>query len=140
MKKITGTSSSNTFLFSVPPLASLPANPTKIMFYVRGTSTGKSLSMNIYKAGSGYDCFNLGDLGATGVTVEKTTVLQTTGSSIGSGVNDYIGTINTNNTWVKVTLNITGIPINTDPGSNIFALKIGKDSTYDLHVDHFTIQ
>lgn len=137
--KISGTPTANGFVFSVPPLATLPANPTKIMFYVRGTTTGKSLSMNIYRTGSGFDCFNLGDLGATGVTIQKTTVLQTTGT-IGSGVNDYIGTINTNNAWVKVTLDITGIPINTATGSNIFALKIGKDSAYNLHVDHFTIQ
>lgn len=138
--KITGTPTANGFVFSVPPLATLPANPTKIMFYVRGTTTGKSLSMNIYRSGTGYDCFNLGDLGATGVTIQKTGELQTTGNAIGSGVNNYVGTINTNNAWVKVTLNITGIDINTNTGSNIFALKIGKDSAYDLHVDHFTIQ
>jgi hypothetical protein len=134
--KISGTPTANGFLFSVPPLTNLPANPTKIMFYVRGTTTGKSLSMNIYRAGTGFDAFNLGDLGATGVTLQKVTELNTDGS----GVNNYVGTINTNNAWVKVTLNITGIPINTSTTSNIFALKIGKEAAYDLYVDHFTIQ
>ncbi|MCY1635944.1 DUF5689 domain-containing protein [Marinifilum sp. D737] len=98
---------------------------TKIVFYIKGTS-GKSLSLNVYKA-DGYARFNLGDYSAE-ATIEP------------SSSNSYTGTIDTSGEWVKVTLNITDVALQTTAGESLFALKVGKEQAYDLLVDDITIE
>lgn len=98
---------------------------TKIVFYIKGTS-GKSLSLNVYKA-DGYARFNLGDYSAE-ATIEP------------SSSNSYTGTIDTSGEWVKVTLNIADVALQTTAGESLFALKVGKEQAYDLLVDDITIE
>lgn len=133
--KISGTPAGNDFVFTVSAPAGLPTNATKITFFVKGTS-GKSLTLNIYRATAGFDVFNVGNLATTSVTIKKATLNKTSGN----GSNKYTGTINTNNTWVKVTLDISNISINTSEGTDFFALKVGKGIAYDLNLDNFTIE
>ncbi len=133
--KISGTPAGNDFVFTVSAPAGLPTNATKITFFVKGTS-GKSLSINLYRATGGFDVFNVGNLATTTLTIKKATLNKTSGN----GSNKYTGTINTNNTWVKVTLDISNISINTSEGTDFFALKVGKSLAYDLNLDNFTIE
>lgn len=125
--RLNGTPSANGYVFSVPAPANLPTNATKISFYVKGTAA-KSLSFNVYRSTTGFDPFNLLDLSTSPVTLETVPT------------NQYIGTINTNNNWVKVTLNIANLSINTNTASNTFALKVGGSVVYDLYLDNFMIE
>ena len=123
----TASAPGNDFVFTTNYISTIPANATKISFYVKGTAA-KSLSLNVYKQGTGYYAFNAGDL----TTNKLLTVAEN---------NQYTGTINTNNEWVLVTLDISGLTdLNTSTGSNYFALKIGKEVAYDLYLDNFVIE
>ncbi|PXX95705.1 hypothetical protein DF185_21670 [Marinifilum breve] len=121
-----GTPTKNDYVFTATVPEGFDATgKTKIVFYIKGTS-GKSLSLNVYKA-DGYDKFNLGDYSAA-ATIEP------------SSSNSYTGTIDTSGEWVKVTLNITDVALQTTAGESLFALKVGKEQAYDLLVDDITIE
>jgi len=130
---IDGAVSSNEYAFTVLSHASIPANPTKITFYIKGTATGKSLSFNVY-SGTGIATtdakyYNLGICNSTtDVTLNPTSQ------------NSYTGSIDTQGAWVKITLDISTLTLNTSGTGNIFALKTGSSSTYDLLVDNITIE
>jgi hypothetical protein len=122
----------NDYVFTSFPNTGLPAAPTKMHFYIKGTAS-KTVSINIYKNdGVAYTVFNLDD-----VTVDKT---------ISPGVsNQYIGTINTGGEWRLITLDLSTLTVNDDinlthPSLNFFALKVGKEAPYDLQFDNFTIE
>ena len=133
---LSGTPTGNDYVFTAKAPAGLPANPTKITFWVKGTA-GKSLSLNVNRSTSGFEAFNVGVLGSTAVTIDKNPELN---PSSGSGANQYVGAINTNNQWVKVTLNISDMSIMATEGSDFFSLKVGKDVAYDLYLDNFMIE
>jgi len=139
---LNGTPTANDYVFTISAAAhgTFPANPKKITFWVKGTSA-KSLSLNIYRgtAGTAYDVFNVGTLGSTPVTLSKA-ALQTTGANAGSGTNAYTGAIDTSGQWVKITLDISDVQINTTTAGSLFALKVGSNSAYNLHVDNIEIQ
>lgn len=124
---ITGSTSANEYLFTALAGASIPASATKIVLYLKGTATGKSLSLNVYSADAtgGYYKFNLGD--CTGNT-----------NLAASSQNSYTGSIDTGGQWIKVTLDITGYNLNTT--GNLFALKTSSSATYDLYVDDITFE
>ena len=120
----------NDYVFTTLLSGSLPANATKISFYVKGTAA-KSISMNVYKQGSGYYAFNAEDLSTN-------KLLTAAATSVG---NQYTGTINTNNQWVLVTLDISSLTdLNTTAGTSFFALKIGKTAAYDIYLSNFVIE
>jgi len=133
---LSGTPTANDYVFTAKAPAGLPANPTKITFWVKGTS-GKSLSLNVNRATSGFEAFNVGDLGTSAVTINKNPELNPTS---GSGANQYVGVINTNNQWVKITLNVADMSVMTTAGSDFFSLKVGRDVAYDLYLDNFEIE
>lgn len=133
--RINGTPTGNDYVFTVKAPSGLPANATKITFWVKGTS-GKSLSLNVYRSTTGYDVFNVDVLGTTAITLNKSTEIN----SSGNGTNQYTGAIDTSNQWVKITLNIADVSINTTAGGDIFALKVGKEVAYDLYLDNFEIE
>lgn len=129
---LNGTPAGNDYVFTtlVPTGLSL-AGKTKIVFYIKGTAA-KSLSMNVYVGagstmGTDYKCYNLGDC-----TTEKT--ITPTAS------NDYAGTINTNGEWIKVTLDISSLTVNSTVGQNLFAIKVGRSAAYDLLIDDITVE
>lgn len=134
--QIVGTPPGNDYVFTAKAPAGLPANPTKITFWVKGAA-GKSLSLNVNRATTGFEAFNVGDLATSAVTINKNPELNPTS---GSGANQYVGVINTNNQWVKITLNIADMAMMTTAGSDMFSLKVGRDVAYDIYLDNFEIE
>ena len=131
---LSGAVSANEYVFTIDSQTSLPANPTTITLYIKGTATGKSLSFNVYigqgtTMGTDYRCYNLGVVSAT-----SDVPLSSTAS------NSYTGSIDTQGAWVKVTLDITGLTLNTSGTGYLFALKTGSAATYNLLVDDITIE
>lgn len=129
---LNGTPSANGYVFTatVPDGFSLDGK-SKIIFHIKGTAA-KSLSLNVYVGagttmGTDYKCYNLG-------TYSEPGTLEPTSS------NSYTGTIDTNGEWVKVTLNISDLTINSTAGLNLFALKVGGTAAYDLLVDDITLE
>jgi hypothetical protein len=133
---LNGTPSANDYVFTILASArgTIPANPTKITFWVKGTSA-KSLSLNVYRSTTGYDVFNVGIL-STGAVILSKAALNTSNN----GTNSYTGTIDTNGQWVKVTLNLSDVSINNSNTGDIFALKVGSNSLYNLQIDNIEIQ
>lgn len=133
---INGTPTANDYVFTVLASAkgNIPAAPTKITFWVKGTAA-KSLSINVYRATTGYDVFNVASLNSLPVTLNKAVL-----NDSGNGTNNYGGTIDTNNTWVKVTLNIADVDHKQTNAGDLFALKVGSNAAYNLHIDNIEIQ
>ena len=126
----------NDYVFTILASArgTIPANPTKITFWVKGTSA-KSLSLNVSRSTTGYDVFNVGSLSTGAVILSKATL-----NTSNNGTNSYTGTIDTNGQWVKVTLNLSDVSINNSNTGDIFALKVGSNSLYNLQIDNIEIQ
>ncbi|MBD0831038.1 DUF5689 domain-containing protein [Aestuariibaculum sediminum] len=124
----TGGATGNDYVFTAVGHGSLTDTYNTIHFYLKGTSN-KSISINLYKTDGAYYRFNLGD-----VSDDKTIKA--------SSSNQYGGVINTNEEWVLITLDLSEITdLNlTNTNSDFFALKIGKESTYNLYLDNFTIE
>ncbi len=121
--------SGNDYVFTALANSDLPATYSSIKFNVKGTTAGKSISINLYKTDGSYYRFNLGDITA------NTTIPA-------AASNQYSGTIDTGGNWVQITLDLSGITdLNTtDNEASFFALKIGKEAAFDLYLDNFTIE
>ncbi len=123
---ISGKAMKTDYLFKMPISAEADiTNKTKISFYIKGTSTERTLSFNV-----GTLHFNLKDC-----TADKSLDKESK--------NKYDGVINAND-WVKVTLNL-GADAATIPADATFDFKVGgstksKDVNYDLYIDKITIE
>ena len=126
-----GQRSQNGFAFTTRTTGTnLPANPTKLHFWVKGTAA-KSLNIYVYKTdGSNYS-FNVGSL------TENKLVTENNG-----GNNSYTGTINTNGEWKVVQLDLEGLTdINTtNAAGNFIAFRVGNNANYNLLIDNITIE
>ncbi|MFV0146521.1 T9SS type A sorting domain-containing protein [Empedobacter falsenii] len=124
---ITTNTSKNDYVFTSRLGNTVSAQPKEITFWVKGTA-GKSLSLNVFKSGSGYYAYNVGDL---------TSDLKV----VSSANNQYGGLIDTNGNWVKVTLDLTDkTDLNiADIEKDFFSLKIGKDVDYALDIDNIQL-
>ena len=125
--QIKSTPTGNDYVFTVQNVEVKTANPTKITFKLKGTANGRSLSLNVYSGGNAYKAFNVGD-----VTADKTISVAAN--------NQYGGSINTNGKWITITLDLTGVEVNTSGSGNLFALKVGKEVAWDVMVDDFKIE
>lgn len=128
--QIIGTPTGNDYVFTSFATTGLPANPKRITFYVKGTAASKSMSFNVYKDSdnSKYYCFNLG-------TFTKGAILEAVDT------NQYTGSINTSGEWKLVELSLAGLPdLALTPGKQVFALKVGKDSAFNLLIDQIKIE
>ncbi|MFA5556832.1 MAG: DUF5689 domain-containing protein [Flavobacteriaceae bacterium] len=131
MKIQMASTGSNELAISSYAYADLPENPSKIIFWMKGTSA-KTLSVSMFRADnpSQWVAFNLGNVtGTKGIT--------------SSGSNSYTGTINTNGEWVQIILDLAsaGIDFNVDDFSNVFfGIRVGNNAAYDLEFDNFTIE
>ncbi|MFI2741423.1 DUF5689 domain-containing protein [Zhouia sp. PK063] len=124
----TSGTSSNDYVFSTLSPTTMPSSYSKITFKLKGTAGSKSISINLYDNSGGYYRFNLGEITA------NTTITS-------SGSNSYSGSINTNGDWVTITLDLSEITdLNTDTSKDLFALKIGKASDFNVYLDDFYIQ
>ncbi|SDE09303.1 T9SS type A sorting domain-containing protein [Riemerella columbipharyngis] len=124
----------NLYLFSVLGGKGSPINAEtadKLTFMIKGKTTGKSLSINVYTADDEtYKAFNLGDLEGEDKNLSS------------SEKNNYNGTIDTKGKWVKVTLDISGIEgINfSDNSRNFFGIKVGKSADYNIDIDDIKLE
>lgn len=124
---ITGTPTGNDYVFTSRLGSTVTSQPKQITFWVKGTA-GKSLSLNLYKGDGKYYVYNVGDL-SSDVTV------------VSAANNQYVGLIDTNDKWVKVTLDLsdkTDLNV-TDLEKDFFALKVGKDVSYALDIDNIQL-
>lgn len=126
--QIKGTPQKNDYVFTVENVEVKATNPLKITFKMKGECAGKSISINVYdNSGSNYVKYNLGDI--------------TTDAKIGvAESNQYNGSINTNGKWITITLDLTGVEVNTAGSGSLFALKVGKEVAWDVMVDDFKIE
>ncbi|MGI9525538.1 MAG: T9SS type A sorting domain-containing protein [Weeksellaceae bacterium] len=123
---IVGTPTRNDYVFTATAPEGLPADITEIFFFVKGTSPSKSISMNLYDNAGDYYKFNGGEITNADVVLEA------------EGSNQYAGSIDTKGNWTKVSLNLENISnYSTDASANFFALKVGKESAFDIDVDNF---
>jgi len=91
--------------------------------WVKG-SAAKSLSFNV-ETTSGRVFYNLGAFGAENITLAA------------QENNQYTGAVNTNGEWKLITLNIEGLTLNST--GDLFAVKAGSRTTYDLIIDNIKI-
>ena len=42
--------------------------------------------------------------------------------------------------WITITLDLTGVEVNTSGSGNLFALKVGKEAAWDVMLDDFKIE
>lgn len=126
----------NGFVFTVEKIKNVPSNATKMSFLIKGTSE-KSLSINLYKNnGTNYEAFNLESLTAS-KTIEKA---SPSSFDPNNGNNLYGGTINTNNNWIKVTLNLSGVDYNRSGNGSFFAIRMGNNANYNLLIDEIRFE
>ncbi|QTV06464.1 DUF5689 domain-containing protein [Faecalibacter bovis] len=128
---IDGQRSANGFVFTTrPTVTDLPANPTKLHFWVKGTAA-KSLNIYLYKNDGTNYSFNVGSLTDNKLVTENN-----------GGNNSYTGTINTNGEWKVVQLDLEGLTdINTSNiNGNFIAFRVGNNANYNLLVDNITIE
>jgi len=127
----TSGTSNNELVFISRAYADLPENPSRITFWMKGTSA-KSFSISLYRADnpSQWVAFNVGSVTSTkGIT--------------SSGNNSYTGTINTGGEWVQIILDLgsAGVEFNTsDFNANFFGIRVGNNANYDLHLDNFLVE
>lgn len=134
--QISGTPKGNNYVFSTPTTnANAGKSYSKLTFMMKGTAKKKSLSINVYNnGGKTYDGFNLG-------IVTGPVTIKTNGSTKDKKyVNLYDGNIDTKGEWVLVTLDLTGVELNTSGSGNTFAFKDGKEGDYDLYIDDIRLQ
>ena len=137
--KVSGTPSKNDYFFTVENKSGkVLTGKSKITFYVKGTATGKGISINLYPADNtvsgltqqDYYAYNLGNINNADVTIQDA-------SHAARNQNDYNGSV-TATDWVKVTLDISGKAL--AKSGNLIAFKGGKTGVYDLLIDDITIE
>lgn len=137
--KVSGTLAKNGFFFTVENKSGKEfTGKSKITFYVKGTATGKGISINLYPAGNtvsgltqqGYYAYNLGNINNADVTIQDA-------SHEAKNQNAYAGSVNATD-WIKVTLDISGKAL--AKSGDLIAFKGGKGGVYDLLIDDITIE
>lgn len=137
--KVSGSMAKNGYFFTVENKSGKEfTGKSKITFYIKGTATGKGISINLYPADNtvpglkqqGYYAYNLGVINNADVTIQDA-------SHADRNQNDYNGSV-TATDWVKVTLDVEGKSLATS--GNLIAFKGGKTGVYDLLIDDITIE
>lgn len=125
---LTGVPAGNDYVFTAKLEKEIPKDLKEITFWIKGTSTGKSISINVYRANGTYYVFNLGNL----TTSAKFSSLTQ---------NQYTGSVNTSGEWIQVTLDLSNrSDLNlSNVGKDFFALKVGRDANLAIDVDNFQI-
>lgn len=131
--KTTNAGTANGYIASAANYMKSKGSFTKVTFWLKGTTTAKSISINL-----GGKYFNLGyTTGATPILPNYTGAA--TPAAQATGVNDYQGAL-TFASWTKITLDISSIDDAALTASKI-AFKFGKNTsttvfaTYDIYID-----
>lgn len=127
---LSGTMAANDFLFrSAAVLGPPPPGTTKISFRIRGTISGKGLSVQLGPLGSSApgDIFSGGVIGAVDKSIDSRTS------------HSYTGSVDTAGLWVKVSLNLVA-RYGDGRDSNLaggLSLKTGAGAVCDAYLDDF---
>lgn len=123
-----GTNTSTAFIFTSAVPLNAQGTYTKISFWVKGAITGVDKTLSIQVGGVGSNApgqlFPCGVIGASDKTV------------VSASGHSYIGSLNTEGNWVKITLDlITGTATTT--AGNTIAFKVGGATglTCDFYID-----
>ena len=109
----------------------IPSGTETISFLLRGVSSARSMSVNVYSDQVGangqqsYVCYNLGEVGSRDVVLQP------------EPRNLYKGTINTCGQWIKVSLDVRSVGLSSQRGGESLAIKLGGASDIDLMLDDF---
>ncbi len=121
--------SGNDYLLSFK--GAIHSGARSLTFLLKGTGSARSLSVNVYGDHLGangqqsYVCYNLGDVSSHDKMLRA------------EPRNLYKGTIDTRGQWIKVTLDLTAVDLNTDPAREMLAIKLGGASDVALMLDDF---
>lgn len=135
-----GTSSANIFRVKTPANFSLEGK-NRISFYVNGTATPRSLAVLLYyEENNYYYAYNLGSITTEDVVIEPTVGASATSS----GKTSYTGTIDTQNKWIKVSLNVSPDKLiygyRKAEGLTLMTLRLVGNTDFNLLVDDFIIE
>ena len=109
----------------------IPSGTKTISFLLKGISSARSLSVNVYSDQLGangqqsYVCYNLGEVGSRDVVL------------LPEPRNLYKGTINTRGQWIRVSLDVRSVDLSSQRGGESLAIKLGGASDIDLMLDDF---
>lgn len=135
-----GTRSANIFRAKVPANFTLEGK-NKISFYVKGTAAPRSLVVMLYyEENNYYYSYNLGSITTDDVVIEPTVGA----SAAASGKTNYSGTIDTQNKWVKISLDISPEKLiygyRKAEGMTLMTLRLVGNTEFDLLVDNFVLE
>ncbi len=108
--------SANGYIFSSAVNCSSKGSYTKITFYIKGTASAKSLSINY-----GGKFFNLGTIADNAATIST------------SSTNSYTGSLSFAD-WTKITLDISALDDAAITAAKM-SFKFGSGSAYDIYID-----
>jgi len=127
------TGSGGDIVFTAIKTTDIPENPNRITFYIKGKSASKSISISVFKKEKkadekNYYSFNLGKLDAKIISPSENV--------------SYSGSIDTNDEWVLVELDLENINDNISmvDNGNLFAFRVGKNSNFDILIDDIKIE
>jgi hypothetical protein len=106
----------NGFIFNSNTNCNPKLSNTKITFWIKGTASGKSISINF-----GLKMFNLGTINNSGTVITP------------SGSNSYTGSL-TFTEWTKITLDIANIN-DAEIINNKLSFKYGSSGIYNIFID-----
>lgn len=118
----------NDFVLTVKSNSKNFAGKKAITFYLKGTSN-KTLSFEFFNEGKKKNVF----FGLENVSGDKTI-------KVGKGHQYANGKIDTQDKWVKITLDISGVSEKLGKGANLFTIKLGGGAPYNLLLDDFVIE
>lgn len=130
--KLSGTRTGNDVVFTVTDPANIEGKHiSKVTFFVKGTSASKSIVVQLSDKNKNIKSYSVKDIGTTEVVVNPVD---------GNKNNVYTGVINTNGNWTKIILDTSSFEMGQDKYNNIFTLRVGKASAYDLMIDDITFE
>ena len=128
LKIETQSEKSNDFVLTVKANSKKFSGKKAITFYLKGKS-GKTLSFEFFTANKKNNVF----FGLESVSSDKTI-------DVGKGHQYANGKIDTQDKWVKITLDISKVTEKLGTGANLFTIKLGSDAPYNLLLDDFAIE
>ena len=117
----------------------VPTTATAISFLMKGQASRRSLSIQVYDAMGYFVAYNLGDV------QQSKSVSPSSRTNKEGNVNQYNGTIDTHDQWIKITLPLAGVAYNQTGSGPFFAIRFGGKTTkipseYELIIDEIRFE
>ncbi len=115
--------SGGAWIFRTADMVNSPVGATKIVFYIKGTTTGGSICVGLTPDGgaTGNDVWNVGSINGPGNYSRSRTSSYS-----------YTGEIDTQGEWAKIILDISGVENIT---SKYFGMRLRQSDTYNIYID-----